>query len=65
VFEGGVRRLLAPRYSVEIQIWRDLLPTLALGAYLLSGRMSHHLAWPPPAIGAALTVYILVGIVQL
>jgi len=60
-----VRRFLVPGLGVEIQVFRDLLPTLALGIYLLSGRKSHHLAWPPPLIGMALTLYILVASLQL
>jgi hypothetical protein len=65
VFEGAVRRFLVPGLGVEIQVFRDLLPTLALGIYLLSGRKSHHLAWPPPLIMMALTLYILVASLQL
>ena len=65
IFEGAVRRLLLPGLSVEIQVFRDLLPALALCIYLLSGRKSHELAWPPPLIAIGLTLYILVASLQL
>lgn len=65
VFEGAVRRFLVPALGTEIQVFRDLLPILALGIYLLSGRKSHHLAWPPPLTQMALILYILVASLQL
>ncbi len=63
LFEGAVRRYLAPGLALEIQVLRDVLPFAALIVFLATQRRKAYI-WPVAALTAPLALYLLIGLLQ-
>ncbi|HVA80762.1 MAG TPA: O-antigen ligase family protein [Candidatus Binataceae bacterium] len=64
IFEVIVRKLFLKEYSVEIKIFRDLIPGLTYAIYFLGRYRYSDIRWPDSLIGISLTLYIATGIMQ-
>jgi hypothetical protein len=64
IFEGLTRKLLFKEFSVEIQVIRDLLPGVALFAYLAAHGKSLSAMWPRSWLGVWLSLYVTAGVAE-